>query len=383
MCGVDPFAGAEVAQQVAEQSIVLLKNAEGRLPLDALRLASIAVIGSHADAGVLSGWGSDQVDPAGGNAVPAEQAKWRTRSGKVREMMWHRSAPLKAIRAKTPDVKVEFDSGEDPAAAARLAARSTVAIVFVHQYGHEEADLADLSLPEKQDALVAAVAAANSHTIVVIESNSAITMPWLDNVEAVLAAWYPGIRGAEAIANVLFGVVNPSAKLTVTFPRSEADLPLTKLPGLETKDFTFEWPEKLKVGYKWYEAEGKTPLFPFGFGLSYTTYAYSDLKVVAGKEPRVSFNITNTGRRAGTEIAQVYATLPAATGEPFKRLVAWERVQLNPGETKSVSLPIERFHLSIFNAEKDRWELLPGEYGVFVGGSSRDLPLRGTVQVSP
>lgn len=183
-----------------------------------------------------------------------------------------------------------------------------------------------LSLPDNQDQLVSAVAAANTHTIVVLETGDPVTMPWVDQVSAVLEAWYPGIRGADAIAHILFGDVNPSAKLPVTFPKAEADLPHPKLteqpppasdadmvspfPGARprnTRKFEVDYDEGLKVGYKWYDAEGKQPLFEFGYGLSYTSYAYSDLKVAPGHELTVSFNVKNTGVRAGAEIAQVYS----------------------------------------------------------------------------
>ncbi len=217
---VNPFTGAEVAQRVAEQAIVLLKNANAQLPLKASSVKSIAVIGSHADVGVLSGGGSDQVDAAGGNPVPGS-----------RSPVWHPSSPLRSIRAKAPRAKVEYDPGTDPAAAAKLAASSEVAIVFVNQPTTEGRDVANLSLPNDQDQLVAQVAAANPRTIVVLETGGPVTMPWVDKVNAVLAAWYPGIRGAEAMANILFGDVNPSGKLPVTFPKSEADLPHPVLQG--------------------------------------------------------------------------------------------------------------------------------------------------------
>jgi beta-glucosidase len=146
--------------------------------------------------------------------------------------------------------------------------------------------------------------------------------------------------------------------------------------------FDIPYPEGLKVGYKWYDAEGKQPLFPFGLGLSYTTYAYNALKVTAaGKDVKVSFSVRNTGKRAGAEIAQVYVGLPAAAGEPPKRLVGWEKVQLAPGESKSVSLTLDPLYLSIFNVDKDDWELLPGEYKVFAGASSRETPLSGTFRI--
>jgi beta-glucosidase len=205
---VNPFTGAEVAQRVAERSAVLLKNANGQLPLKAGLIKSIAVIGSHADVGVLSGGGSDQVDAAGGNPVPG------------RGPVWQPSAPLKAIRERAPKSKVDFDAGTDPASAAKLASASEVAIVFVNQPTTEGRDVNNLSLPDKQDALVSQVAAANPHTIVVLETGGPVTMPWIEKVAAVVEAWYPGIRGGEAIASVLFGDVNPSAKLPVTFPKS-------------------------------------------------------------------------------------------------------------------------------------------------------------------
>jgi beta-glucosidase len=388
----DVFHGLEVAERVAEQSIVLLKNANGQLPLAAARVKTIAVIGSHADVGVLSGGGSAQVDPMGGNAVtqPANTPFFE-------RVIWHRSSPLNAIRAKAPHARVQYDGGTDPAAAAGLAKASDVAIVFVNQPSSEGSDHPSLSLPHNQDALVSAVAAANPHTIVVLETGGAVTMPWIGQVSAAMEAWYPGIRGGEAIANILFGDVNPSAKLPLTFAMSEADLPHPKLteqpppasdkdmvemfPGFKdnTRKFDVAYDEGLLVGYKWYDAKSKTPLFPFGFGLSYTTYEYSNMK--ASKDS-VTFQVKNTGARAGAEIAEVYATLPPASGEQFNRLVAWEKVRLAPGESKSVTLRLDPFYLSIFNAEKDAWELVPGEYIIQAGASSRDLSLRGSVHMN-
>jgi beta-glucosidase len=384
----DVFHGLEVAERVAEQTIVLLKNANGQLPLAASNIHSIAIIGSHADVGVLSGGGSGQVDPIGGNAIP-----WAVSDGQV----WHRSSPLKAIRAKAPGAKAAYDPGTNANAAAALAKASDVAIVFVNQPAGEGSDVPSLSLPDRQDALVGAVAAANPHTIVVIESGGAVTMPWIDKVSAVLEAWYPGTRGAEAISSILFGDVNPSAKLPVTFAKSEADLPhpvemlqppprpgeeVPMFPGapwkVNTRRFDIEYDEGLLVGYKWYDAKNKQPLFPFGYGLSYTTYSYSGLKV---SQAGISFDVKNTGQRAGAEIAEVYATLPQAAGEPFQRLVAFKKIALDPGESKSVTLVLDPHYLSIFNEDKNSWELVAGEYTLQVGGSSRDLPLRGIFRI--
>jgi beta-glucosidase len=374
---VDPFQGLEDAQHIAEESIVLLKNDGGLLPLDTARVKSIALIGSHADAGVLSGGGSAQVDPPGGDAVTHRKggSAWM-------KPVWFPSSPLKYIRAKAPQATVEFNDGTDPAAAAKLAKASQVAIVFVSQYMSEGRDSATLSLPDNQDALVSAVAAANPHTIVVIESGGPVSMPWVGNVKGVLEAWYPGIGGAQALTAILFGDVNPSAKLPVTFAASEADLPHPQVPGIDLKPanrpppFDVSYTEGLKVGYKWFEAEHKQPLFAFGYGLSYTTFTYSALHADATART-VTFSVKNTGRRAGTEVAQVYVTLPSTAGEPFKRLVAWERVPLKAGESKTVTLPLDPLYLSIFNAEKDGWELVVGDYKAFAG------PLTTSFQIAP
>jgi beta-glucosidase len=395
----DVFAGLEVAERVAERGMVLLKNDAAQLPLNRATVKSIAVIGSHADKGVLSGGGSAQVDSPGGNAAPPPPNP----AGGGRGLFggaptWYPSAPLTAIRAKAPNAKVQFNDGTDPAAAAALAKTSEVAIVFVNQPASEGRDVS-LTLPNDQDALVAAVAAANPHTIVVAETGGTILMPWAERVSAILEAWYPGIRGGQAIASVLFGDVNPSGKTTLTFARSEADLPHATVfgPPAATSPapaggtpafgrgnmapFDIPYTEGLLVGYKWFDAKGKAPLFPFGHGLSYTTFAYSGLTATAGREPGVRFTVRNTGRRAGIEIVQVYAGLPASTGEPPHRLVAWQPVELKAGESKTVTLPIDPLHLSIFDVDRNAWQLAPGEYTLLVGGSSRSLPLSTTIRL--
>jgi beta-glucosidase len=391
---VDVVRGFEVAQQIAEQGTVLLKNDHAQLPLDASKIHSIAVIGPHADAGMISGGGSAQVDPPVGNAImpPGKgQTKWL-------EQIWFPTSPLKSIRAKVPGANVEFNAGSVPAAAAALAKSADVAIIFAYQWESEGMDLDSLALPLNQDELISKVAAANPHTVVVVESGGPVTMPWVDQVSAILEAWFAGSRGAEAVANLIFGDANPSAKLPITFPKSEADLPhpiIVKPPkatvdadkegwkriatGLPAFEVTYD--EGVKVGYKWYDAEKKPVLFPFGYGLSYTTYSYSNLKVTPGKNPRVTFTITNTGKRAGAEVAEVYASLPALAEEPPKRLVGWSKVKLNGGESKEVTVEVDQKYLSIFNVQHNGWELLPGEYGFMVGGSSQSFPLRETVSL--
>jgi beta-glucosidase len=211
-------------------------------------------------------------------------------------------------------------------------------------------------------------------------------MPWIDKVGGVVEAWYAGSKGADAVANILFGDVNPSAKLPMTFPRSVADLPhpeLVKPPhGQRRKPedppwFNVTYDEGLKVGYKWYDAENKPVLFPFGFGLSYSTYSYSDLKVSAGSgnEVTANFTVENTGSRAGAEIAEVYAALPASAGEPPKRLVGWSKVKLRVGESREVSVTVDRKCLSIYDESSNGWKLVPGSYTLMAGGSSQNLPL--------
>jgi beta-glucosidase len=395
--------GFEVAQKTEERGAVLLKNEHDTLPLNAGTIKSIAVIGGHADAGVLSGGGSSQVSPAGGNAVPPPPELARNPLAFMMLAVYHRSAPLEGIESKAPRAVVKFDPGTDPASAAALAKSSQVAIVFAVQHESEGMDLKSLALPDHQDALIEAVAAANPHTIVVLETGGAVLMPWIDKVAAVVEAWYPGIRGSEAIANLLFGDVNPSGKLPLTFPRSEADLPhpehlappkpdaahpVPKLPGAPGvigmamgigPFFDVHYDEGLKVGYKWYDAEKKPVLFPFGFGLSYTTYTYSGLKITPGDTTTVSFTVKNTGKRSGSEIAEVYASLPVSAEEPPNRLVGFARVDLAPGESKQVSVPVSRERLQIFDEPSDSWKLLPGQYVIRAGASSRDLPLQQTI----
>jgi beta-glucosidase len=374
---VDVESGFEIARRQAEQSMVLLKNKNSVLPLDARKIRSIAIIGAHADTGMISGGGSAQVDPPGRAAT------------KGHEPVWFPTSPLKAVSAKIPGASVQFDSGANPESAAQLAKKSEVAIVFAHQWTTEGKDLSDLSLPESQDQLIEQVAAANPRTIVVLESGTAVTMPWISQVNGVVEAWYAGSKGADAVANVLFGDVNPSAKLPMTFPRSEADLPHPQVATppaakgvgegtktVETKaSFRVNYDEGLKVGYKWYDAEKKPVLFPFGYGLSYTTYSYSGLKVKSGEEITATFTVKNTGSRAGMEIAEVYAALPASAAEPPKRLVGWSKLRLKPGESREVSVTVAPKYLSIYDESLDGWKLVPGSYLIMVGGSSQDPPL--------
>ncbi len=379
---IDFHAGAVVAQRVEEQGCVLLKNRDHLLPLQAGSLHTIAVIGFHADTGVLSGGGSSQVEPEGMKPIPPSNKKRKV------PVVWDPSSPLKAIAANAPDAKVIYNDGKDTTSAAKLAQTADVAIVFVNQFAREGADLPTLELPDNQDDLVRQVAAANPHTVIVAETGGAFLMPWIDRVGAVLQVWYPGVRGGQAIAAVLFGKVNPSGKLPITFPKNDADLPHPVLIGpppggdmLHPKLFDVNYTEGLKVGYKWYDAEKKEPLFPFGFGLSYTTFAYSHLQVASGREVSVTFKVQNTGGRLGAEVAEVYLALPSNSGEPPKRLVGWEKSVYQPGETHSITVKIQPRMLAIFDVAKNAWEILPGDYRVYVGSSSRQLPLQSMFSI--
>jgi beta-glucosidase len=395
---MDVEKGFEVSQRVEEKSIVLLKNSPTVLPINPSKVHTIAIIGGHADVGMISGGGSAQVDPPGGNAImpPGKGATiWQ-------KPVWFPTSPLKALQTKLPNAKIDFDPGTDPKSAANLAKSADLAIVFAYQWLSEDMDVPSLSLPNNQDELIEQVAAANPHTIVVLETGTAVTMPWINKVAGVVEAWYAGSSGHKALANVLVGDVNPTGKLPLSFPKSEADLPHPDAPKIPSESqvhagdvaddgapsanasahagYAVHYDEGPEVGYKWYEAQNKKPLFPFGFGLSYTTYAYSGLSVDLATKT-VRFTVKNTGKRAGTEIAEVYARLPKGTDEPYKRLAGWKRVTLAPGESQSISIVIDDRVLQTFDEEENAWNMTKGEYQVMVGGSSDDMPLLVSLMV--
>ncbi|MGB0062830.1 MAG: glycoside hydrolase family 3 C-terminal domain-containing protein, partial [Terracidiphilus sp.] len=268
-------------------------------------------------------------------------------------------------------------------------------IVFADQWESEGMDLKSLALSDEQNALIEKVAAANPRTVVVFESGTAVTMPWIDKVAGVVEAWYAGSSGHKALANVLTGAVNPSGKLPITFPKDENDLPHPVIPPAPDWDpahtkgravslptnYAVNYNEGAEVGYKWFEAEHKQPLFAFGFGLSYTSYRYSGLSIDAVAKT-VSFTVTNTGNRAGAEIAEVYAKLPQTSDESaYKRLAGWKRIALAPGESQKVTVPIDARVLETFDETTNNWSLASGEYAVFVGGSSDKTPLMGSLAI--
>ena len=394
----DYEANAKVAQAAAEAGVVMLKN-DGVLPLKA-SLRKIAVIGAHADVGVLSGGGSSQVLPVGGAGLEIKVTMGL--SSAFSQITYHPSAPLAAIRGLTRNTEVVYASGEDHAAAAALAKDADVAIVFADQWATEAEDLPTLSLPNNQDALIEAVAAANAKTVVVLETGTPVLTPWLDKVSALLQAWYPGTRGGEAIARILFGEVNPSGRLPISFPRDVADLVRPEIPGMifgppvEGKTlptsipdvqqhkgrFSVEHPEGADVGYRWFAKTGKPTLFPFGFGLSYTTFAYGGLSVQGGETLTVSLDVTNAGAVAGIDTPQVYALVTGSDGKESQRLIGWSRVALAPGETKRVTISADPRLLANYDAALPGWRITDGKVGVAVGTSAEALTLRGEASLT-
>jgi beta-glucosidase len=385
----DTTDGLAVAQRVAEAGIVLLENREGLLPLRPENLKSIAVIGRRADVGVLSGGGSSRVEAIGGVTLDDTPPGTPEALAMFASVGWHHSSPLKAIAAMAPAANVKFASGEDPEAAARLARSADVAIVFAWQHREEGKDLPTLGLPAGQDDLIRKVVAANPRTVVVLQTGGAVLTPWARQVGALIAAWYPGNRGAEAIANVLFGCVNPSGRLPISFPRAEADLPRPHPPVPATdpanpgaapaRQPVVELSEGLAAGYRWYDARGKAPAYEFGYGLGYTTFAYANLAV--NPDLSVAFDLANTGSRPGVEVAQLYVEFPPSAGEPAKRLAGWARVELAPGERRRVRIAADPYALRAWDADAGAWRRPAGRYRMHVGASSRILPLVQEIDV--
>jgi beta-glucosidase len=261
-----------------------------------------------------------------------------------------------------------------------LAARSDVAIVYADDFESEGGDLADIDLPGTQNQLISAVAAVNPRTIVVLNTGSAVTMPWLGQVEGVLEAWYPGQESGNAIAGLLFGDADPSGRLPVTFPVSLAQVPASTPAQWPGVGGTVRFSEGLKVGYRWYDSQGLTPLFPFGYGLSYTTFKISDLALSSGTlsengELTATVDVTNTGSREGSEVVQLYLSAPASAGEPAAQLKAFAKVTLAAHRTRRVRLRLSAKDAAYWNTDAQAWTLAAGSYSVRVGTSSRDLPL--------
>lgn len=362
---IDFAANQAVTQAAAEAGIVLLRNEGDVLPL-AARARRIAVIGGHADRGVLSGGGSSQVYPGdgpdGGNAVPgAEPATW---PGPV---VYYPSSPVEELRALLPEAQIDFVQGDDVSEAIALAAAADVTIVFGTQWSSESIDV-PMALDGQQDALIAMLSGVSDHVVVVLETNSAVAMPWADHVEGVLAAWYPGRMGGAAIARVLTGAVNPSGHSPITWPHSLEQMPWSG--EARTEDVVYD--EGAAVGYKWFDREGLEPLFPFGQGLSYTEFEYSGLDAGAYDQGlSAELTLTNTGERAGADVVQVY--VEGEGWEAPRRLAGYARVELEPGASASMAIRIDPRLLAVWDSENPGWNRAEGTYTVSVGHSSRDM----------
>jgi len=377
---IDYDAHALLAQRAAEEGMVLLRNEGGILPL-AATARKIVVIGGRADIGVLSGGGSSQVRPVGGFALEIRQKGPAMTAFAKRS--YGTSSPLAALRSARPDAEITFVDGKDSAAAAAAARNADLAIVFGEKWATEAVDGRDLSLDDDGDALVAAVAKANPHTVAVLELGNPVAMPWREQVAGILVTWFSGQRGGEAIARVLTGAVNPSGRLPVTFPVALDQSPNPVLPGSDaqpadaqaravyglmagTKPFDVTFSEGSDVGYRWYDRTKTAPLYPFGFGLSYTTFRYSDLRATGGASPVVRFTVTNTGGRTGADVPQLYISRP---GKP-KRLIGWARPDLKPGERREVTVTADPRIIGDFDVKSRRWVVPAGVYTIEVGSSA-------------
>ena len=374
---IDFEPNLEVAQQVAEQGIVLLKNEGDTLPI-AASARRILVVGGHADMGVPQGGGSSQVWPVGGASLSLEIPG---------DKVYHRrlympSAPVDGLKEQFPQAEVLFDDGSDIARAASAASGADIVVVFAEEFSAENHDQLDLRLPGNQDALIDAVATANPQTVVVLETGNPVVMPWLSKVPAVLQAWYSGNRGGHAIARVLSGAVNPSGRLPVTFPASEEQMPNPVLLGSDIiepivgtdlydiaesdQTLTINYPEGSDAGYRWYSRRGHQPLFSFGHGLSYTSFETGGLEI-AGTSAQ--FTVTNTGERDGATVAQLY--LVERNDESLRRLVGFERMELASGETRTGHISIDPRLLAEW--EGDGWSVEEGVYRFALGDNADSL----------
>ncbi len=393
-----PYArNADVAQRTAEAGIVLLKNDGDLLPV-ARTAKRIVVIGGNADVGVLSGGGSSQVRSVGG--APVETPLAYGGSASFARITYHASSPLLALRKALPNAQVTWVDGRNFNATIDAAKAADLAIVFATQWTTEADDVPDLRLPDHQDALIAAIAEAQPKTVAVMETGGPVLMPWIAKVPAVLQAWYPGQRGGEAIANILTGKVNPSGRLPITFPADASQPPrprpvgLDRLSGLEAaaaanpaagssytlESFPVDYVEGADVGYRWYDKKKLTPLFRFGHGLSYTRFAYRNPVVTGGKTLTVSFEVVNTGARAGADVPQMYVAREGSDAP--MRLAAFTRVELKPGETRRVTLSAEPRIVADYDVKLPGWRIAPGRYRVAVARDAGDRTMVASATLS-
>ncbi|HEY7947122.1 MAG TPA: glycoside hydrolase family 3 C-terminal domain-containing protein, partial [Acidimicrobiales bacterium] len=356
---VATVAHTDVAETAATEGTVLLRN-EGALPIDSHRVHTLAIIG--AEAGVTS------LSSGGGSAAVA------TSSAEVSALQGL------TTRAAKAGVHLVYDDGNDPMKAAATARSSDLSVVFVGRPDTEMHDHTTIELASADNQLIATVAAANPNTVVVLNTGSPVAMPWLKQVKGVLENWYGGQADGTAIASLLFGDSNPSGKLPVTFPVSVADVPAataSQWPGING---AVHYDEGLLVGYRSYNTRKFAPLFPFGFGLSYTNFSFGHLTVTpttSGGNVSVTAVVTNTGHRSGADVAQLYLSEPAQDGEPPQQLKGFDRVDLAPGQSATVHFSLDGTELSHWGAGANRWVASAGDYQVRVGDSSAALPLSG------
>jgi len=263
--------------------------------------------------------------------------------------------------------------------AVEVAKAADVAIVFVGAESSEGSDRGNLSLPAPQDQLISSVAAANPNTIVVVNGPGAVLMPWASSVKAILFGFFPGQESGNAIADVLFGEFNPSAKLPISFPVKENDWFSGNPNQYPGTNGAVQYSEKLLVGYRWYDAQNIAPLFPFGHGLSYTTFTYSNLQVTGSitSTLTVSVTVTNSGGVVGAEVAQLYLGYPASAGEPPQVLRGFQKLQLAAGAAGTATFTLDKQSISIWDISSGSWKAVSGTFNVFVGSSSRDIRQKG------
>ena len=380
---VDTPQQRAVARRAATESIVLLKNDGGVLPLAAAKVHSLAVIGPSAAIARTGGGGSSLVRPK--YAVTALEGIQEAAGAQVRVVSALGAAmPGDNASQATPQAGLALRNQ-----AVELARKSDAAIVVVGYSSKLESegfDRPSMDLPAGQDELIAAVAAANKNTIVVIAAGSAVTMTkWIGHVPAVVQAWYGGQEAGHAIGDILFGLQNPSGKLPVTFPKQWSDSPAYgHYPG-ENLHVTYQ--EGIYVGYRGFDQRNVEPLFPFGYGLSYTKFDYSGLKITpakatAGQQVQVTMRVRNSGPRAGAEVVQLYVhDVKSSVDRPTKELKGFRRVMLNPGQAQDLSFTLDKSALSFFSTAKDDWVAEPGTFEVWIGASSRDIRLKGSFEL--
>jgi beta-glucosidase len=352
-----------IARQIGAEGIVLLKNDQGLLPLSAAHIRTVALIGPYATHASTGGRGSSEVGPL------------------------YTVTPLDGLQsALGSKVKVTLDDGTDPVRAAQLAKASDVAVVMVGDRNGEGADHG-IVLSNVQDALVTAITAANPKTVVVLKTGSAVLMPWADQVPALVEAWYPGEEDGNAVADVLTGAVNPSGKLPITFPQSVTDTVANVPANFPGVDGTATYAEKVFVGYRYFDANQVKPLFPFGHGLSYTTFGFSKLAVTgepsATGDVSVSFDVTNTGHRGGADVAQVYVGVPGSANlpEPPQQLKGFEKVTVQPGKSSHVTVTLNARAFAYWDDAAKGWAVTAGTFPIYVGDSSRNILLTGKATV--